>query len=335
MNIREQLEQRELKELSPYASFSIYSKGRLEEEAPCDIRTCYQRDRDRIVHCKAFRRLKHKTQVFLTASGDHYRERLTHTMEVSQIARTIGKALYLNEDLIEAIALGHDLGHTPFGHAGERALKRISPDGFSHNVQSLRVVDHIEKEGRGLNLSWEVRDGILNHKTSGTPHTLEGKVVRFSDKFAYLHHDFDDAIRAGILSEEDIPEVFRKTLGETTKQRLNCFIHDVVNSSHGKDDVLMSPEIEENMYALRKFMFENVYTNPIAKSEEYKGEEMIEKLYTYYLEHPEKMSREYAQRAFSSDEDKSITVLDYVAGMTDQYAIEKFVEINIPGTWKH
>ena len=239
MTIREQLEERERKNLSPYATLSCSTKGRMRDEPQCDIRPVFQRDRDRILHCKAFRRLKQKTQVFLLPSGDHYRTRLTHTLEVSQNARTIAKALRLNEDLVEAIALGHDLGHTPFGHAGERALNTVYH--FSHNKQSLRVVDCIEKEGRGLNLTWEVRDGILNHQTAGHPHTLEGQVLRISDKLAYIYHDMDDAIRGGILTEEDIPADIRNILGSSCKERLNKLIHDVIINSMDRPEICMSP----------------------------------------------------------------------------------------------
>ena len=237
MNIREEMEAKELESLSPYASCSVNSRGREREETECDIRTVYQRDRDRILHSKSFRRMKDKTQVFLAAQGDHYRNRLTHTLEVSQIARTIAKALYLNVDLVEAIALGHDLGHTPFGHAGEKVLNQVCSLGFSHVKQSLRVVERLEKNGRGLNLTWEVRDGIINHRTSGKPHTLEGQVVRYRDKSSYIHHDMDDAQRAGIISEDNIPITLRMLLGENTKERLNTFVHDIVEHSRGKDRI--------------------------------------------------------------------------------------------------
>ena len=257
MTIREQLEEREARYLSQYAALSRNTKGRMRDEPQCDIRPVFQRDRDRILHCKAFRRLKQKTQVFLLPSGDHYRTRLTHTLEVSQNARTIAKALRLNEDLVEAIALGHDLGHTPFGHAGERALNTVYH--FSHNKQSLRVVDCIEKEGRGLNLTWEVRDGILNHQTAGRPHTLEGQVLRISDKLAYIYHDMDDAIRGGILTEDDIPQDIRAMLGNSCKERLNRLIHDVITNSMDRPEICMSPAVERAMTDLRKFMFENVY----------------------------------------------------------------------------
>ena len=283
MTIREELEKRESEYLSPYAALSMNSKGRDIEEEQCDIRPVYQRDRDRILHSKSFRRLKDKTQVFLTPEGDHYRTRLTHALEVSQNARTIAKALRLNEDLAEAIALGHDLGHTPFGHAGERALNRVCPMGFKHNEQSVRVVEILEKNGRGLNLTYEVRDGILNHKTGYNPATLEGKIVRFSDKIAYIHHDMDDAIRGKILCEEDIPLELRIILGKTTTQRLNTFIHDIIKSSEGKNDICMSDEISGAMQDLRKFMFENVYQNSKAKGEESKAERLVEVLYQYYF----------------------------------------------------
>ena len=266
--IRENLEKWEEKYLSPYAALSQNSLGRLKDEEPCDIRPVFQRDRDRILHCKAFRRLKDKTQVFLAPEGDHYRTRLTHTLEVSQNARTIAKALRLNEDLVEAIALGHDLGHTPFGHAGERALNRVCPYGFEHSEQSVRTVDVLEKDGQGLNLTFEVRDGIRNHQTKGNPATLEGRIVRLSDKIAYIHHDCDDAIRAGILKEEDIPKDIQETAGKTTGERLDHFIHDIVTNSFGKNEICMSPPVEEAMKKLRAFLFTNVYTNPYAKGEE-------------------------------------------------------------------
>ena len=278
MTIREELENNEFRSLSEYAAFSRNSKGRDREESACDIRTCYQRDRDRIIHCKAFRRLKHKTQVFLAPAGDHYRTRLTHTLEVSQIARTIAKALRLNEELTEAIALGHDLGHTPFGHAGEAALNKVCQEGFSHFEQSIRVVELLEKKGQGLNLTWEVRDGIINHRTSGNPATLEGKIVRLSDKIAYINHDIDDAIRGKILREEDIPDTYTNVLGHSKQERLNTMIYDIVNHSRYQPDILMSEEISQAMKDLRQFMFERVYSNPLAKGEEYKAKRMLASL---------------------------------------------------------
>ena len=275
MNIREKQEELEKQNLSPYASLSVNSEGRDVWEEECDVRTVYQRDRDRILHCKSFRRLKHKTQVFLDPEGDHYRTRLTHTLEVSQIARSIARALRLNEDLTEAIALGHDLGHTPFGHAGERALDEVCSQGFAHYKQSIRVVEFLEKDGKGLNLTKEVRDGILNHRTAGNPSTLEGKVVRISDKIAYINHDIDDAIRAGIFTEDFIPKEYADILGHTTKARLNTMINDIIHQSEDKPDIVMSKEVELAMGNLRKFMFESLYTNPKAKSEEIKARKML------------------------------------------------------------
>ncbi len=332
MTIREMLEKWEEVHLSPYATLSMHSKGRLREEEECDIRPVFQRDRDRILHSKSFRRLKDKTQVFLTPEGDHYRTRLTHTLEVSQNARTIAKALQLNEELVEAIALGHDLGHTPFGHAGERALNDICPLGFEHSRQSLRTVDVLEKGGVGLNLTHEVRDGILNHQTSGEPSTLEGKIVRLSDKIAYIHHDMDDALRAGILKEEDVPLSIRSVIGSTTGERLDHFIHDIVTMSLGKNDILMSEPVERAMKDLRRFMFERVYTNPEAKSEEGKAEVLMKTLYDYYLTHFDVLPREYLVMA-DNGEAKERVVCDYVGAMTDRFAIAKYEELFIPKSW--
>ncbi|MBQ4474501.1 MAG: deoxyguanosinetriphosphate triphosphohydrolase [Lachnospiraceae bacterium] len=329
--IREELEQREHQILSPWASFSDESRGRERQEEPCDIRPCYQRDRDRIVHCKAFRRLKDKTQVFLAPEGDHYRTRLTHTLEVSQIARTVSKCLHLNEDLTEAIALGHDLGHTPFGHAGERVLNRVCSGGFHHCEQSVRVVERLEKGGRGLNLTWEVRDGILNHKTSGQPATMEGKVVRLADKIAYVNHDIDDAIRGHILTEAEIPEEYAAVLGHSVKERLNTLIHDMVENST-PEDIRMSEEVERAMFGLRHFMFDHVYTNPVAKGEEYKAEAMVMFLFDYYSARPELMSEEYL-RMIDEGEKPERVICDYIAGMTDRFATAKFKEYTIPEFW--
>lgn len=334
MTIREELEEIELKTLSKYASFSRYSKGRNREETPCDIRTCYQRDRDRIIHCKAFRRLKHKTQVFLAPAGDHYRTRLTHTLEVSQIARTIAKALRMNEDLTEAIALGHDLGHTPFGHAGESALNNICKDGFAHFEQSIRVVEILEKKGQGLNLTKEVRDGIVNHRTSGNPSTMEGKIVRLSDKIAYINHDIDDAIRGKILSESDLPVEFTNILGHSKKERLNTMIYDIVNNSLDEPDIIMSVRIDSAMKGLREFMFKNVYSNPVAKGEEIKAKRMLTQLYNYYLYHIEEMPEEYIWLINVRKERPERVVCDYIAGMTDQYSVRKFEELFVPSFWK-
>ena len=335
MLIREQLELREVEYLSPYATLSKKSRGREKSEPECDIRPVFQRDRDRILHCKSFRRMKQKTQVFLAPRGDHYRTRLTHTLEVSQIARTIAKALHMNEELTEAIALGHDLGHTPFGHAGERALGQVCPLGFKHNEQSLREVECLERDGNGLNLTWEVRDGILNHKTSGSPHTLEGKIVQLSDKIAYLNHDIDDAIRAGILTEEDIPKEYRVVLGETTKIRLDTIIHNVITNSMDQQQIQMSPEIREGMMGLRSFMFKHVYTNPMAKGEEIKAINMITNLYNYYVEHTEALPELYLDAIEKRKESRERVVCDYIAGMTDTYAVEKFEEFFIPESWKN
>lgn len=333
MTIREKQEQWEAQYLSTYAALSKNSRGRDRYEPQCDIRPVYQRDRDRILHSKSFRRLKHKTQVFLTPQGDHYRTRLTHTLEVSQNARTIAKALRLNEDLVEAISLGHDLGHTPFGHAGERALNALCSKGFGHYEQSVRVVEKLENGGRGLNLTYEVRDGIRNHRTSGRPGTLEGKIVRLSDKIAYINHDIDDAIRAGILVAEDLPEEYTQVLGYTTSQRLNTMIHDIVKNSEGKPDIIMSEDVSKAMAGLRKFMFANVYTNPRAKAEEQKAQDMLEHLFSFYKEHPEKMSEEYVDMLENRGEALEDVVCDYISGMTDQYAIQKFQEYFVPRSW--
>lgn len=332
MNIRENLEQLETEYLSPYAAHSRDSKGRQRPEEQCDIRPVYQRDRDRILHSKSFRRLKDKTQVFLTPEGDHYRTRLTHTLEVSQNARTIAKALRMNEDLVEAIALGHDLGHTPFGHAGERALNAVCPYGFSHSRQSVRTVDLLEKGGQGLNLTYEVRDGILNHQTDGSPATLEGKIVRFSDKIAYIHHDMDDAIRAGILREEDVPREIGDVIGYTTGARLDHFIHDIVSTSYDKNDIVMSEPVAEAMVKLRQFMFERVYQNRDAKSEEGKAEMLIQTLYSYYRHHLELLSAELIRLVERGEPEEQI-VCDYIGAMTDRFAIAKYEEIYIPKSW--
>jgi dGTPase len=334
MTIREKTEELELQTFSPYAAFSRSSRGRDVPEMPCDIRTVYQRDRDRILHSKSFRRLKQKTQVFLIPEGDHYRTRMTHTLEVAQLSRTIAKALRLNEDLVDAIALGHDLGHTPFGHAGERALNEVCPYGFAHYEQSVRVVELLEKKGHGLNLTWEVRDGILNHRTSGNPHTLEGQIVRYCDKIAYINHDIDDAERAGILSEEDIPEESRRIMGTSTRERLNTLIHDVVRNSEGQSQIMMSDRMESAMKYLRAFMFQHVYRNSAAKSEEEKAMRMIQELYRYYNEHPQRMPDEYQYLMQEKKEPQERVVCDYIAGMTDSYSIQKYKELFIPEAWR-
>lgn len=335
MLIRKQIEQWETEYLSPYAALNMNSRGRARQEEQCDIRPVYQRDRDRIVHSKAFRRLKDKTQVFLTPEGDHYRTRLTHTLEVSQNARTIAKALKMNEDLVEAIALGHDLGHTPFGHAGERALNRVCPYGFCHSEQSVRTVDILEKDGQGLNLTEEVRDGIRNHQTKGMPFTLEGKIVRISDKIAYIHHDMDDAIRGGILKESDVPKEIKEVIGYTTGERLDHFIHDLVTTSYHKDDIKMSEPVAESMNKLRDFMFERVYQNPEAKCEEGKAETLMEALYEYYMLHIELLPEHLTQRLDQHGDPKEIVVCDYIGAMTDRFAIAQYEELFIPKSWHY
>lgn len=335
MTIRESIEEREKDILSPYATLSANSKGRERYDKPCDIRPVFQRDRDRILHCKAFRRLKDKTQVFLTPNGDHYRTRLTHTLEVSQNARTIAKALALNEDLTEAIALGHDLGHTPFGHAGERALASmgdLEDSPFKHNEQSVRVVKYLEREGKGLNLTYEVVDGIRTHQMESEPSTLEGKVVRLSDKIAYMFHDMDDAIRGGILKESDVPKELCDILGYTSVDRLDHFIHDIVTNSKDKNDVCMSPETDLAMKALRGFMFERVYSSPIAKAEESKAEELIKTLYDYYENHFDKVPKLY-HRLEEQGCSRYIVVCDYISSMTDRFAIAKYEELYVPQCW--
>ena len=334
MTIREVQEAWEAQYLSPYAALSQNTKGRREPEALCDIRPEYQRDRDRILHCKAFRRLKHKTQVFLAPEGDHYRTRLTHTLEVAQIARTIAHALQMNENLTEAIALGHDLGHTPFGHSGERILDELSPDGFAHYQQSVRVVEVLEKDGRGLNLTWEVRDGILNHRTSGNPSTLEGCIVRLSDKIAYINHDIDDAIRGRIFKEEEIPECYTSLLGHSVRERLNTMIHDLIDSSRNQPEISMSPGMQEAMQGLRSWLFEHMYLNEIPKAEEKKAQQLIASLYQYYLKHPDKLPEEYRRMIGQQGEKKERVVCDYIAGMSDSYAICKFEELFVPQAWK-
>lgn len=333
MTIREELEYLEHKRLNPLAAFADQSKGRLEPEGERDhdVRTCFQRDTDRIVHCKAFRRLMHKTQVFLQPEGDHYRTRLTHTLEVSRIARTITQALGLNEDLAEAIALGHDLGHTPFGHAGEDALTRCMGTPFRHNEQSLRVVDVLERGGRGLNLTYEVRMGILGHTGDRIPETLEGQVVRRSDQIAYVNHDIDDAIRAGILSNEDLPKDILRILGHNHSQRVNTLVCDAITISRDAGAICLSPEVDNALKDLRSFMFERVYRNPVAKGQESKAKDMLQRLFEYYYSNPEQLPEDFQpQMSFDGLER---TVADYIAGMTDNYAVDKYTEIFIPAGW--
>ena len=334
MTIREELERQEHKRLNPLAAFADRTQGRPfgDKEREMDLRTCYQRDTDRIVHSKSFRRLMHKTQVFLQPEGDHYRTRLTHTIEVSRIARTITRALGLNEDLSEAIAMGHDLGHTPFGHAGEAALDQLMPGGFQHNVQSLRVVDMLENDGHGLNLTYEVRMGILGHTGNRIPETLEGQSVLRSDQIAYVNHDIDDAIRAGILTNDDIPDCITDVLGHTHSTRINTLVCDMVNTSREAGCIRLSPNVEQALKDLRAFMFEKVYRNPIAKGEESKAKEMLSRLFEYYVNHPEKLPDDFHPQL--SFEGLERTVCDYIAGMTDNYAVDKYTEVFIPVGWQ-
>ena len=332
-DIKKYLEQQERSRLDKNAAFSDESRGRLrqETEEDDDVRTAYQRDTDRIVHCKSFRRLMHKTQVFLNPEGDHYRTRMTHTIEVSRIAGTIARALNLNEDLAEAIAMGHDLGHTPFGHAGEGALSDCIGREFRHNEQSLRVVDVLEKDGQGLNLTYEVRMGILGHTGDRIPETLEGQIVRRSDQIAYVNHDIDDAVRAGILQDTDIPKSISYVLGDHHSQRINTLVCDMIQSSRDAGSIALSPAVDNALKELRAFMFEKVYRNPLAKSQETKAQDMLKRLYEYYFNHPDALPEDFQpQLSFDGMER---TVCDYIAGMTDNYAIDKFEEIFIPVGW--
>ena len=332
MTIREKFELEEHERLSEFASKSDETRGRDYEDTECDIRTAYQRDRDKIIHSKSFRRMKHKTQVFLAPYGDHYRTRLTHTLEVAQLARTIAKAIRANEDLTEAIALGHDIGHTPFGHVGERTLTACSGRLFSHNEQSVRVVERIEKDGKGLNLTWEVRDGIRNHKTSLNPSTLEGKIVRIADKIAYVNHDIDDGIRAGVLNEDALPKECTDILGHSTRDRSNTVILSVVEHSMDKQVIDMDPDVKAALYNMRQYLFEAMYANPVVKAEEVKAAKILEILYGYYMDRPEEMPSEF-KLMLNEGEDKITVVCDYIAGMTDNFAVEKFQELYIPRSW--
>ena len=332
-DFRRHVEEWEDAYLSPYAVRSVDTRGRAYPLEECPVRTPFVRDRDRIIHCKSFRRLKHKTQVFLAPEGDHYRTRMTHTLEVSQNARTVAKALRLNEDLTEAIALGHDLGHTPFGHAGERILNEIYSEGFRHQEQSVRVVERLEKDGEGLNLTVEVRDGIRNHSTSGNPSTLEGKIVRLCDKIAYVNSDIDDAIRGKVIKEEDIPREYTEILGNTLRERLNTLIHDLIRNSMDKNDIIQSDTMREALTGLRAFMFENVYVNSVAKAEEGKAEYMIGQLYKYYIDHVEKLPEEYGKMLKSGEASVERVVCDFIAGMTDRYAVATYQSLTIPRTW--
>jgi dGTPase len=329
--IRQQLERLEEETLSPYAAKSGRTRGRRIPQEKCEIRTEFQRDRDRILHSKSFRRLKHKTQVFIAPEGDHYRTRLTHTLEVSQIARTIARALRLNEDLTEAISLGHDLGHTPFGHTGERLLNNITKNGFKHNIHSLRTVDILE-DGSGMNLTWEVRDGILNHTGTGRPATLEGQIVSISDRIAYINHDIDDALRARLISKDDLPISCIRVIGSTRKERINTMITDVIRYSRGQGRITMGSVVGQATEELRDFMFSRVYVDSSAKAEDAKAMYILEELFHYFLEHPYLLPEEYCKNIPADGEEQA--VCDFVAGMTDRYAIRKFYELFIPSSWK-
>lgn len=331
MRLRKELEKIEEESLSPLAARSGSSRGRDRYEEPCSVRTAFQRDRDRIIHSKSFRRLKHKTQVFIAPEGDHYRTRLTHTLEVSQVARTAARALQLNEDLAEAISLGHDLGHTPFGHAGEETLKEISPNGFKHNEQSLRVVDCLEGEN-GLNLTWEVRDGILHHTGNGQPATLEGQLVKICDRIAYINHDIDDALRAQVLRPEQLPQQEMKRLGNTGSERLNVMVRDLIENSWQKPQIAMSDELAEVMQRLRTFLFSNVYVGSAAKSEEQKARYIIKMLYHYWLDHPDDLPPAVKDQCQKYGVERA--VVDYIAGMTDRFIILVYQELFVPRPWK-
>ena len=332
MTVREEREELERLILSPRACPARGAGDRKRPEEPDPTRTCFQRDLDRVVHSKAFRRLKHKTQVFLQPEGDHYRTRMTHTIEVARIARTIARALRLNEDLTEAIAFGHDLGHTPFGHAGESEMQKLFSPDFTHYRQSLRVVEKLENNGKGLNLTWEVRDGIVNHTGNCMAATLEGVIVKYADRIAYINHDIDDACRAGILKPTDIPADLRKVLGETHGERINRMVRSVIEASTDRPEIDMDPEIREATDRLRKFLFEAVYTNPVAKSEEGKARGVIAALYEYYSEHPEQLPELYRKNA--EEEGVGRSVCDYISCMTDRFAIETYKELFVPKVWR-
>ena len=330
--IRELFLEREKSTLSPYAFLTSNTRGREHPYTPCPVRTEFQRDRDRVIHSTSFRRLMHKTQVFLMPVDDHYRTRLTHTLEVSQIARIIARGLRLNEDLTEAIALGHDLGHTPFGHAGEDAMRACYDPDFAHYKQSLRVVELLENDGNGLNLTWEVRDGIVNHTGKHMASTLEGVIVKYADRIAYINHDIDDACRAGILSERDIPVALRDILGEGHSDRINNMVMSLVRESEGKPYIAMEPEISAATDSLRSFLFERVYLNPLAKSEESKAQDMLMFLFEHYVKHPEKLPDVYRRRCGIDSVERC--ACDFISGMTDRYAIEVYTDLCIPKVWK-
>ena len=329
MDVRTRTEEIERLTLAPWATFSDASRGRqrLEEQDP--IRPVFQRDRDRVLHCKAFRRLKQKTQVFLSPEGDLYRTRLTHTLEVSQIARTIARALRLNEDLTEAISLAHDLGHTPFGHAGERALDKLTPGGFKHYMQSLRVVDKLEKDGQGLNLTWEVRNGIVTHTKGIWAATPEGRIVRMADQIAYVNHDIEDAVRAGVLDPATLPKDCTSVLGQTKSARITTMINRIL--AHSDGDVAVGAEENEAFLALRDFMYATVYVDKTAKAEEQKVDKVIGELYEYYLAHVDQMSNFYVQLAYQDNPERAVT--DYISGMSDEFAIRTFEDVFVPRKW--
>ena len=337
-NIRIRTQEHERQTLARGAALSAATAGRSVPEAEDAIRTCWQRDRDRIIHCKSFRRLKHKTQVFLSPEGDHYRTRLTHTLEVTQIARTIARALKLNEDLTEAIALGHDLGHTPFGHAGERALDAVYANGFKHYEQSVRVVEKLEKDGRGLNLTAEVRNGILCHTKGEEASTLEGRLVRLADRIAYINHDIDDALRAGVITEEAIADEVHEKMGYSTASRINALVLSTINASvtdaanEAENVIKMEDDMWEVFDRLNAFMFAHVYLNPVCKSEEKKADSLIKSLYTYFCEHESELPAEFKHIALAEGVERA--VCDYIAGMTDHYAVQVFDELFVPQGWK-
>ncbi|MBR2664019.1 MAG: deoxyguanosinetriphosphate triphosphohydrolase [Clostridia bacterium] len=332
MTIRERTEANERLILSPFAALAAESRGREKAVPPCEIRTDFQRDRDRVIHCKAFRRLKFKTQVFLSPEGDHYRTRLTHTLEVAQVARTIARGLRLNEDLTEAIALGHDLGHTPFGHIGERTLNDLLPGGFRHNEQSLRVVEQLENSGAGLNLTWEVRDGILNHSGAGFPATLEGECVRRADRIAYLNHDLDDALRAGVLKDFELPADCLWILGRTHGQRIDTMIRDIVFHSENLPHLAMSAQVESAMNGLREFMFEKVYRDGWRDPEEHRCDYILRAMFSYFCDHPGEMPEEYIMITYRDGLERGVT--DFLSGMTDRYATRKFRELFVPSSFQ-
>ncbi len=330
MSVRESLEMQEMEGLSPFAAKSALSKGRLNPVTPCGLRTEFQRDRDRLIHSKSFRRLQFKTQVFLSPEGDHYRTRLTHTLEVSQVARTLARALKLNEDLTEAIALGHDLGHTPFGHIGERTLDRLGSKGFRHNEQSLRVVEALEG-GRGLNLTWEVRDGIVNHSGDGKPQTLEARVVAKADRIAYINHDIDDALRAGVIKPFELPADCLKVLGQSHGERIDTMIRDIVESSFGRPDILSSARVQDATDELRSFLFERVYQDAWRRDEERKCDHVVESLFNHFMGHPGEMSLEFVESSFREGTERA--VIDYIASMTDRFAMRAYHLQFVPDTF--